>query len=128
MDLHDQLKLYKHGYSKVTDHACREIRFGRLTREEGVALVRKYEQAPLKYEDKFCEWLGVTPVALQFILDQHRNPAYWNKNSHRNWSFAGWSTHHGKVEAETPELFEANQKLEYDRESEYITIGKGLST
>jgi hypothetical protein len=26
MDIHDILKLYKHGYSKVTDHACREIR------------------------------------------------------------------------------------------------------
>ena len=27
MDFHDHLKLAKHGYSKVTDHACREIRF-----------------------------------------------------------------------------------------------------
>ena len=26
-DLHDVLKYYKHGYSKVTDHVSREIRF-----------------------------------------------------------------------------------------------------
>ena len=43
MNLHDTLKLYKHGYSKVTDHACREIRFGRLTREEGLHLIKKHE-------------------------------------------------------------------------------------
>ena len=57
MDLHDVLKLYKHGYSKVTDHASREIRFGRLTREEGIALVRKYEHMPLHFDNLFCEWI-----------------------------------------------------------------------
>ena len=31
-------KFSKHGYSKVTDHACREIRHGRITREEGYRL------------------------------------------------------------------------------------------
>ena len=35
MNVHDLLKLYKHGYSKVTDHACREIRHGRLNRLRG---------------------------------------------------------------------------------------------
>ena len=30
--LHDVLKYYKSGFSKVTDHACREIRYGRLNR------------------------------------------------------------------------------------------------
>ena len=39
LNLHDLLKLYKHGYSKVTDHACREIRHGRMTRVQGLALV-----------------------------------------------------------------------------------------
>ena len=36
MNLHDQIKLFKHGYSKVTDHATREIRFGRLKRSEAI--------------------------------------------------------------------------------------------
>ena len=33
---HDLIKLRKHGYGKATDDACREIRFGRLSREEGI--------------------------------------------------------------------------------------------
>ena len=41
MNLHDYLKLCKHGYSKVTDHASREIRHGRITRNQGIDLVLK---------------------------------------------------------------------------------------
>jgi N-acetyl sugar amidotransferase len=128
MDLHDLLKLYKHGYSKVTDHASREVRFGRLKREEGLALVRKYEQAPLKYADRFCEWLGITPRSLQFLLDQHRNPRFWSQSEPAKWSFNGWSTMQSDspaVECELPKLFAASDNLEYGRRDRYITIGKG---
>lgn len=128
MDLHDLLKLYKHGYSRVTDHASREVRFGRLNREEGLAFIRKHEQAPLKYVDRFCEWLGVTSRGLQFILDQHRNQRYWTQIEPAKWSFNGWSTMQSDVSAgkcELPKLFVASDSLEYGREAQYITVGKG---
>lgn len=131
MDLHDLLKLHKHGYSKVTDHASREIRFGRVTRAEGLALVRRYEQAPLKYLNQFCEWLGVTPGALQFLLDQHRCPKFWSQKEPGKWEFNGWSTQQNCDEiiegnaVELPVVFEANDTLEYDRNAKYITVGKG---
>lgn len=131
MDLHDQIKLYKHGYSKVTDHASREIRFGRLTRDQGLALVRKHEQAPIKYIEQFCEWLGVTPRSLQFLIDQHRNPHFWTQVEPRKWEFNGWSVRQdrdgsGNLDCVTlPDMFQAISKLEYDRDSRYITIGKG---
>ena len=51
MDVHDLLKLYKHGYSKVTDHASREISFGRISREEGLTLVRKHELADIQFSN-----------------------------------------------------------------------------
>ena len=41
--LHDWLKFRKLGYGKVTDHASREIRLRRMTREQGAELVRRYE-------------------------------------------------------------------------------------
>ena len=37
--IHDYLKFLKVGYGKITDHACREIRLRRMTREEGIDLV-----------------------------------------------------------------------------------------
>ena len=45
MNIHNVLKLYEHGYSKVTDHVCCEIRHKRFNREDCLALVRKYEKA-----------------------------------------------------------------------------------
>lgn len=131
MGLHDQLKLYKHGYSKVTDHASREIRFGRLTREQGLVLIQRHEQAPLKYQDQFCDWLGVTPRSLQFLLDQQRNPNFWTQTEFGQWLFNGWSTKQDQIcnqnlASETGACaFEANDTLEYGGAPKYITIGKG---
>lgn len=129
MGLHDLLKLYKHGYSKVTDHASREIRHGRITREEGLALVRHHEQAAAPYLDQFCNWLGITPASLQFMLDQHRNPRFWQKIGPGRWEFAGLSTRQAiehRSAARLPEaIFKPTSTLERDRNAEYITIGKG---
>jgi N-acetyl sugar amidotransferase len=133
MDLHDRIKLYKHGYSKVTDHATREIRFGRLTRKEGLALVRKHEQAAEVYDAQFCEWLGVTRRSLQFMLDLHRNPRFWEQITPDKWVFNGWSTTDRAVECCESEnardqiVFEANDQVESDKEAKYIIIGKGWS-
>lgn len=133
MHLHDLLKLYKHGYSKVTDHASREIRFGRLTRSEGLALVKKHELAPARFLDLFCEWLGITPTALQFMIDQHRNPYFWRQEHPGVWQFAGWSTRQesdahideGVLAALHAPIFRVNNKLEFDRGARYVTVGKG---
>ena len=131
MDVHDQLKLYKHGYSKVTDHASREIRHGRLTRDEGLALVRAHEQAPLQYVTQFCDWLGMTVSSLQFMMDQQRNPEFWTESGHRKWEFKGWSARQADmqgmshVKQKANIHFEANSTLEHEGASRYITIGKG---
>lgn len=131
MDLHDLLKLYKHGYSKVTDHATREIRFGRLTRNAGLALVKKYECAPTKYQDLFCKWLGMTPRSLQFILDLHRNKRYWLQQEPGQWQFNGWSINQQLDENNQNESlnvhtgFVSNDSLERNDRAEYITFGKG---
>lgn len=131
MHLHDVLKLAKHGYSKVTDHASREIRFGRLSREQGLALVRKHEQAPLKYAEQFCEWLGMHPRSLQFVIDQHRNAEFWIQEAQGQYRFNGWSARQpGDQDGELSPpredaLFLANDRLEYTADARYITIGKG---
>ena len=133
MDLHDLLKLYKHGYSKVTDHACREIRFGRLSRDQGLALVRKHELAPLTYLRQFCEWLGITERSLQFMIDQHRNPRFWNQITPSQWEFNGWSVNN-RASPTNPDyqdlyldIFKSNNSLDNNQLSKYITFGKGYA-
>jgi hypothetical protein len=133
MNLHDQLKLYKHGFSKVTDHACREIRHGRLTREEGLALVKEHEQISMEYSELFMDWLGVNDRSLQFIMDQHRNLNFWSQLKFGQWQFNGLSTQQDSGNSESfksqgvHEVFEANDRLETDRNAKYTTIGKGFS-
>jgi N-acetyl sugar amidotransferase len=83
MDLHDHIKMLKNGFSKVTDHACREIRHGRLSRLEALALVYFYEQQPLIYLDQFCSWLNITHSSLKFISEQHRNKSIWLQQDDR---------------------------------------------
>lgn len=129
MNLHDLLKLYKHGYSKVTDHACREIRHGRLTRDQGLQLVNKYEQSETKYIQQFCDWLNVKPQSLQWMMDAHRNPKYWSEDTFRKWSFNGISLQ--RKETTNNECIEKPGFIATESEglgaasAEYITIGKG---
>jgi N-acetyl sugar amidotransferase len=135
MDVHDQLKLWKHGYSKVTDHASREIRHGRLQRSDALALVRRYERAPLRYLDKFCEWLGVDPRGLEFIMNQHRNAEHWQQSRPGTWSAvaelegqAPAGDDAGSAQLERALDFRANSELQRAGFNEYITIGKGFPT
>ena len=126
MDLHDTLKLYKHGYSKVTDHATREIRHGRLSRAQGLALVRRHELAPLVHDQKFCEWLGTDRKGLQFILDQHRNPRWWSQLLPGRWEFRGWSTEEPAADTGSIDAgFRATDNLASGGDGRYIVYGKG---
>lgn len=128
MDLHDHLKLLKHGYSKVTDHACREIRHGRLTRDQGLALVARHESAPLRHLDKFCEWLGVDGRSFHFLADHHRNPRVWEQTRPGEWARRTTPTAPEGVSADGAIAFEANGTLDLDRPARYVVIGKGYPT
>lgn len=67
---------------------------------------------------------------MQFLMDQHRNPRFRSQTRPGNWEFNGWSARqiqNGIDNHECPDLsgiFKANDKLEYDQDSKYITIGK----
>jgi N-acetyl sugar amidotransferase len=130
MDLHDHLKLLKHGYSKVTDHACREIRHGRLSRDQAVRLVRHYEAQPLRHLGKFCEWLGVEARSLEFIMNQHRNPNVWEEEKHGCWVRKEMIavSQSDNTDVEQTLGFQAHAELNNGERDRYIVIGKGYPT
>jgi N-acetyl sugar amidotransferase len=131
MDVHDQIKFIKHGYSKVTDHACREIRHGRLNREQALALVRHHEAQPTGHLEKFCEWLGVDARAMNFIFNQHRNPKVWQEAApgewHRQPSYElGQAQVKNQNTSDASYLdFQSHARLNMNMTDAYITIGKG---
>jgi N-acetyl sugar amidotransferase len=128
MDIHDNIKFLKHGYTKVTDHACREIRHGRLSREKAFKIVKYYQTQPLTHLDKFCKWLGVDELGLLFILNQHRNRKLWIETSPGAWiqNLENDYLSQINVEEENKILgFQSHSQLKMDNSDEYITVGKG---
>lgn len=83
--IHDYIKFLKYGYGKVTDHASRDIRLKRLTRTDGIALVKKYESIIPKNLELFLDWIGMSEKKFYECVDRHRDPLIWSKNSNGNW-------------------------------------------
>ncbi|MDP2849952.1 MAG: N-acetyl sugar amidotransferase [Sulfuricurvum sp.] len=66
--LHDFIKYMKFGYAKATDHACREIRWGRLSRDEAFELVNAYEGILPSDTRYLLEWLEMSEEELSTLL------------------------------------------------------------
>jgi len=133
MNLHDYLKICKHGYSKVTDHASREIRHNRITRNQGIDLVRKHELKAPEFTNLFCEWLGLSgPKALNYLVNRNRNKKFWEEKEIDNWKFKGLSVslkktqNNIKVHKNIKNFFLINDKLKYNKKNSYIIFGKGM--
>lgn len=134
-DVHDYIKFIKHGYSKVTDHASREIRLRRMTREQGMEMVKQYSAIAPQHLSLFLGWLGITENSFHYIIDQHRNPALWERNDNWDWVLkkdifelqekAGNTTAAlSLVEDFTPFVL-TGKGMSTDHEGCYILIGKG---
>ena len=59
-DIHDYLKFLKFGYGRATDDASMEIRHGRMTRAEGIEMVRHFDPVAPSTLDAYCDFLGMS--------------------------------------------------------------------
>lgn len=78
-DVHDYLKYLKFGYGRATDDASYEIRHGRMTREEGIEMVRKYDSVRPKSLDAFLKFLGMTENEFKESIEHLRDEKIWEK-------------------------------------------------
>ena len=58
--MHDYLKYLKFGYGRATDDASMEIRHGRMTREEGLDMVRRYDHVEPSTLRTYCDFLDTS--------------------------------------------------------------------
>lgn len=130
-DVHDYLKYLKHGYGKVTDHICREIRFKRIDKRNALQIIKEFEDKNPQYLSQFLEWLCITENAFYFLSDLHRNKLIWKRND--KWE---WENNHilNKQSLISNENIECSKKLEFlitpnkrseYKDDKYILIGKG---
>ena len=85
--VHSWLKYPKFGHASATDYCSRMIRYGLLTREEAIKLVKERDHAldPLCVRD-FCEFLGYSEKEFWEIIDKQYNIDLFEKNSFNGWT------------------------------------------
>ena len=131
--VHDYLKVLKHGYGKVLDHACRDIRLGHLNRKTAVNLIVENAFSEPKGLRLFLAWIGMTENAFHYIVDQHRNKLFWERDEEWRWSFTDPIALDALNDQDSKNL---NPMRPYiitpkgestDSKDDYILVGKGTT-
>jgi len=74
--------LIKFGIGRATYDAAQEIRNGKITREEGVSLVKKFDsEFPKKYFKEFLAYIDITEDLFYETLNKFRSPHLWYQDS-----------------------------------------------
>lgn len=77
---HYYLGFIKFGIGRATSDTAHEIRDGKITRDEGIALVKKYDgEFPQKYFNDFLEFTGVSEEQFWQVIDSWRSDHIWKK-------------------------------------------------
>jgi N-acetyl sugar amidotransferase len=92
--VHDYVKFLKYGYSKVSDHASRDIRLRRKTREEGIELVQRYRAIVPSGLAKFLAWINMSEAEFRAIIDGFRDPRAWHRGPSGDWALRDPIEHH----------------------------------
>ena len=77
--IHQYMKVLKFGYGRATDHACEDIRSGKIGRESAKALVKIHDLKDLSpyYVDDFCDYLGYSISEFYSQIERWRNMDIW---------------------------------------------------
>jgi N-acetyl sugar amidotransferase len=78
--------LIKFGIGRATYDAAQEIRNGKITRDEGVLLAKKFDQEfPHKFYTEFLEYINTTDDKFWEVVDRFRSPHLWGKDADGKW-------------------------------------------
>jgi len=91
---HYYTTLAKFGLGRASYDAAQEIRNGKITREEGVSLVEKFDlEFPAKYFGDFLEYVDTSEARFHELIDEARPEHLW-KNNQGTWELRNpiWRT------------------------------------
>jgi N-acetyl sugar amidotransferase len=83
--VHDYLKYIKFGYGRATDHACKDIRSGYMTREEGIEMIRKYDHVRSSDLYHWLDYINRDEEWFDKIADSFRSKHVWTKDTNGKW-------------------------------------------
>ncbi|MCF8424757.1 MAG: N-acetyl sugar amidotransferase [Bacteroidia bacterium] len=83
--IHDYMKYIKFGYGRATDHVCKDIRAGKMSRAEGIAIINKMDPIKSKDLQRWLKYVGWTEKQFDEVADRFRDPRVWWKDKDGNW-------------------------------------------
>lgn len=110
---HDLLKLKRVGYRKIRDHLVREIRHGRISKDEAIKVEVEYNNTKVDVY-KFFNWLGMSKSGMRWFI-KHQLDGYEDLIG-TNYS----ST------ISLPPAIDKLLKASECAENSFITFGKGI--
>jgi N-acetyl sugar amidotransferase len=82
---HYYLSYIKFGIGRATSDSAHEIRDGKITRDEGIMLIKKYDsEFPKKYFKEFLEYCDIEEDEFIKIINSWRSDHIWKENN-GNW-------------------------------------------
>jgi len=85
-DLHFYTTFIKFGIGRATYDAAQEIRNRHITRQEGQALVNRFDgEFPDRYFEEIMEYIDMKPEYFHDLCDKFRSPHLWGKDEEGNW-------------------------------------------
>ena len=85
-DLHYYTTYIKFGIGRATYDASQEIRNKHITREEGVALVKRFDgEFPDRYFNDIMDYIEMKPDHFHQLCDKFRSPHLWDKDTSGSW-------------------------------------------
>jgi hypothetical protein len=83
---HYYTSFIKFGLGRASYDAAQEIRNSKITREEGINLVKLFDsEFPNKYFGEFLEYIDITEDRFFDTVEQNRSPHLWKKNVSNEW-------------------------------------------
>lgn len=91
---HYYLAYIKFGIGRTTSDTAHEIRDNKITREEGVALVRRYDgEFPQRYLRDFIDYCQITEEEFHAVIDSWRGDHIWRREGdHWKLRHAVWES------------------------------------
>lgn len=74
---HDYLKYIKFGYGRATDHTCKDIRAGLMSRGQAIDLVNRYDPVKPRDLQRWLGYAGMSEDEFDRIADTFRDPRVW---------------------------------------------------
>lgn len=84
--IHPWLKYPKFGHASATDYASKFIRYGLISRDEGIELVKNYDhRIDQRAVKEFCDFLGYSLTDFYTVVESLYNNEIFKKNKFGEW-------------------------------------------